>query len=184
MTTIQNANTVNIYNNNNQQLDDVKVCKGCLTVKSLDAFKKYKYKGQVKYYGKCKSCCKCEHGRNKSECKDCGGSSICEHNLQRHQCKQCNDPIKVTIKRIIDGSRQTDKKYNRYDPDNFIDKPFLTHLINQRKKCYWCECELIYDEKYASNLGTIERLDNSLGHVKSNCTLACFSCNSAKKSNK
>ena len=32
---------------------------------------------------------KYEHGRQRSRCKDCGGSSICEHGRQRSQCKDC-----------------------------------------------------------------------------------------------
>jgi hypothetical protein len=32
---------------------------------------------------------KCEHGRQKSQCKECGGSSICEHNKRKSQCKEC-----------------------------------------------------------------------------------------------
>ena len=31
----------------------------------------------------------CEHSRKRSQCKDCGGSSICEHNSQRSTCKDC-----------------------------------------------------------------------------------------------
>ena len=31
----------------------------------------------------------CEHGRIRSRCKDCGGSSICEHGRVRSQCKDC-----------------------------------------------------------------------------------------------
>ena len=31
----------------------------------------------------------CEHGRRRSECKECGGSSICEHGRRRHRCKEC-----------------------------------------------------------------------------------------------
>ena len=31
----------------------------------------------------------CEHGRVRSKCKDCGGSSICEHGRQRSTCKDC-----------------------------------------------------------------------------------------------
>ena len=31
----------------------------------------------------------CEHGRQKSRCKDCGGSGICEHRRQRRECKDC-----------------------------------------------------------------------------------------------
>ena len=32
---------------------------------------------------------KCEHGRERSRCKECGGSSICEHGRRRTMCKDC-----------------------------------------------------------------------------------------------
>ena len=32
---------------------------------------------------------KCAHGRQRSQCKDCGGSGICEHGRVRTQCKDC-----------------------------------------------------------------------------------------------
>ena len=32
---------------------------------------------------------KCEHGRRRNYCKQCGGSSICEHGKQCNKCKQC-----------------------------------------------------------------------------------------------
>lgn len=171
-TSIQNINnsTVNITNNNITQLDDVKVCKECLTVKSLDAFHKYKYNGQIKYKNQCKSC--------KKE------KTTCSHGRQRSQCKKCSDPVKVTINYMISNNKHSDKKHNRYNEENFIDKPFLIQLINQKKRCNWCKCKLTYTKKHALDLGTIERLDNSIGHIKSNCTLACYSCNSKKLSNK
>ena len=31
----------------------------------------------------------CEHGRPRSKCKDCGGSGICEHGRMRSVCKDC-----------------------------------------------------------------------------------------------
>ena len=31
----------------------------------------------------------CEHGRRRSVCKDCGGGSICEHGRRRSTCKDC-----------------------------------------------------------------------------------------------
>ena len=31
----------------------------------------------------------CKHKRQRSQCKDCGGSSICEHKRQRFRCKDC-----------------------------------------------------------------------------------------------
>ena len=32
---------------------------------------------------------KCEHGRKRSVCKECGGSEICEHDRRRSRCKEC-----------------------------------------------------------------------------------------------
>ena len=46
--------------------------------------------GRVRY--SCKDCGgsgNCEHGRERSKCKDCGGSGICEHGRHRYNCKDC-----------------------------------------------------------------------------------------------
>lgn len=32
---------------------------------------------------------KCEHGKQKTQCKECGGGSMCEHGTRRTQCKAC-----------------------------------------------------------------------------------------------
>lgn len=143
-------------------------------------------------HGKHKFSCKdcggsaiCEHGLQKQYCKDgCGGSGICDHNLQKHNCKQCSDAIKITINKIISHSKQKDKKYDRYDANNFIDKCFLESLIEEYPCCYYedCKVELQY-VKFQDDLATIERLDNSVGHIKSNCVICCLRCNNLKKSN-
>jgi hypothetical protein len=31
----------------------------------------------------------CQHGRQRSQCKECGGGSICPHQRRRSQCKEC-----------------------------------------------------------------------------------------------
>ena len=31
----------------------------------------------------------CEHGKQKHQCKECGGSSICEHGRMKTTCKEC-----------------------------------------------------------------------------------------------
>ena len=43
----------------------------------------------VKKRSKCKVCSACPHGRRRSDCKNCGGSSICEHGRRRYRCKEC-----------------------------------------------------------------------------------------------
>ena len=32
---------------------------------------------------------KCEHNRQRSQCKECGGASICQHARRRSECKEC-----------------------------------------------------------------------------------------------
>ena len=33
------------------------------------------------------------HGRRRSQCKECGGSSFCEHERQRKGCKECGGHV-------------------------------------------------------------------------------------------
>ena len=146
---------------------------------------------QICPHGKRKSRCKecegsqiCPHNRLKSLCKECKGSQICPHKRIKRTCKKCRDPIKVNIEQWIFSRRQYDKKRNIYDADRFIDKCFLEGLVEDYKQCYYGDCKvnLQYTE-YQDDLATIERLDNSIGHIKSNCVLCCLKCNNLKKSN-
>ena len=143
-------------------------------------------------HGRQRSSCKdcggtsiCEHDRQRQNCKECGGSQICEHDRRRQNCKECGDAIKITIKTMIKNSKQYDKKLNRYDANNFIDKCFIQGLVEEYPMCYYedCKVELQY-VKYQNDLATIERLDNSIGHIKSNCVICCLKCNRMRKSNK
>jgi len=125
----------------------------------------------------------CVHKRRRSECIACGGNSVCKHKKQLTSCKQCSDPVKVTIKHMIISSRQSDKKYKRFDPVKFIDTDFIQGLLDDYKNCYWCKVKM-QCITYCKTLTTIERLNNKLGHNKDNCVLACLSCNAKKISNK
>ena len=143
------------------------------------------------YCKKCGGSQICVHNREKKTCKECGGSQICPHDKRKQTCKKCSDPIKVSIKQWIISRRQYDKMRNIYDADRFIDKCFLEGLVEDYKQCYYGDCQdavglgpvnLQYTE-YQDDLATIERLDNSIGHIKSNCVLCCLKCNVSKKSN-
>ena len=82
-------------------------------------------------------------------------------------------------KRMISDSKRADIKYNRYDPINYITEAFIcTTFDNQNCLCYHCGRQIAFDaEILANHLATIERLDNAIGHIQSNCVLACLSCN-------
>ena len=90
--------------------------------------------------------------------------------------------------RIVRDSRHSDKKKKRtnYEEADFIDADRLLELQNeQENKCYYCFEALNWMERRSSKQGlTVERLDDFLPHIKSNCVLACKSCNSARFTHK
>ena len=153
------------------------------TAKYLKYFCEHeKYRYQCK---ECKGTQICAHNKQRSHCKKCEGSQVCLHNKRKQFCKKCSDPIKVNIEQWIFNRRQYDKMKNIFDADRFIDRCFLKGLVEDYKKCYYRDCEVLLQyTEYQDDLATIERLDNSIGHIKSNCVLCCLKCNVLKKSNK
>ena len=103
----------------------------------------------------------------------------CPCGVQLNNCKKCSNPLKIIIKNWLTNSKTADKKRNHYDANNFIDKDFCKSLIEDYKKCYYCLIDLQYIE-YNETLATIERLNNDIGHIKSNCVIACRTCNFSK----
>jgi len=64
---------------------------------------------------------KCEHGKNKTYCKECGGGGLCEHDKQRHYCRDCGGNClckhgrrKYRCKEC-DGSEICEHNKNKYD---------------------------------------------------------------------
>jgi hypothetical protein len=125
----------------------------------------------------------CPCGKSKTICLIHGGSALCSCGKVKQHCKKCSDPIKITISKMISHSKQKDIKYNRYDVNKFIDKCFIESLIKESTKCFYCKVQMQFI-KYQNDLCTIERINNSIGHIKSNCILACLKCNNLRISQK
>ena len=68
----------------------LKTCKNCreYAKKSRDK-NKCPHKRQRSTCKECGGSQICEHGKQKSTCKECGGSEICEHKRVRSTCKEC-----------------------------------------------------------------------------------------------
>jgi hypothetical protein len=127
----------------------------------------------------------CIHKRQRQTCIPCNGSSTCIHQRQRLCCKECQNPLDITISRMVRSSRSSDRAKNRYDANNHIDTCFISGLFEDFECCYWSDCKVVMQHKeYRDDLATIERIDNSIGHIKSNCVLACLNCNLSRKSNR
>jgi hypothetical protein len=163
----------------------LKTCIKCRMIKIKSITKNKCQHGKRR--GRCVECgggTICIHLKRRECCLICGGGSLCIHKKQKTHCKICGDKIKITIQNMISNSKTKDKKYNIYDIVNFIDKCFLKNLIEDcNDKCYYCKCDLQYII-YQNNLATIERIDNSIGHIKSNVVIACHHCNLSRVGDK
>ena len=75
-----------------------KKCTKCRQLILLDCFRIRKRTAPLtKCCVKCLDTCKmsrqqikCKHGRQRPQCKDCGGCQICEHGRQGSRCKDCS----------------------------------------------------------------------------------------------
>ena len=123
----------------------------------------------------------CEHKKQRTRCVACNGASICEHKKIRIRCKLCTESFDVIINNWLRDCRQFDKKKGRFDPDHFIDKDFLRGLLEDYPRCYYEECRVKFEYvKHCDKLVSIDQINHKLGYIKSNCILACFSCNNKR----
>ena len=87
--------------------------------------------------------------------------------------------------KIQNYKNQDNKAKRDFKADDYIDEEFI--FQQQKKtnnKCSYCLKDLeIYinnDNVVKSDL-TLDRIDNKISHIKSNCKIACFLCNVSKK---
>jgi len=103
------------------------------------------------------------------------------------EIKQYSDMrIKQYYRFKIDGYKQQDEKKQRtYEKEDFVNINWIEQRIKTKGlKCELCckDFEIFIDTNNNVNSDlTIDRLDNSKAHIKSNCQLCCLVCNVSKK---
>ena len=114
---------------------------------------------------------------------------INERQKQYHEQQKQNQPLQHKLKRMIENSKQHDKKNNlTIDEENYINMDFLTDLwIQQNGTCFYQNCGVELDyESFDKNqrkptLLTIQRHNNNISHEQSNVCFACYDCNCRKR---
>ena len=85
----------------------------------------------------------------------------------------------------IDNYKHQDRKKSRtYTDEDYIDHDFFTNHMKESMLCKVCckafELYLDNDNNVQSNI-TVDRINNSLAHLKTNCFLSCIHCNCTRK---
>ena len=100
---------------------------------------------------------------------------------------QINDPLEYTledqdtiIETKLKGYKRQDEEAGRSITNDFITlKDVKKLLYKQEYKCYICADKVLTDtwEDRCLYQFTLDRIDNSIAHVKTNCLIACYYCN-------
>jgi hypothetical protein len=88
-------------------------------------------------------------------------------------------------KRMIISAKQKDKKRGRISECKYITESKIFELQEvQENLCRYCETKMKFGigiNRIESNALTLERIDNTTGHIEENCVLSCHHCNVALK---
>ena len=96
-------------------------------------------------------------------------------NVSLGNIKFCFNDVKYDLNKRVEGYINQDRKAGRqYDSKNYIDAAFIIDLLKKcRNRC--CLCSNIMTD------WVVDRIDNTIGHVKGNCQILCKNCNCSKK---
>ena len=85
---------------------------------------------------------------------------------------------KFWYKHLLQAHKHQDRQKGLYDANTFCTgEQVLSMLKQQDGKCYYCGIMMKYPVRQQHDGLTIQRLDNTQGHVFENCVLCCRSCN-------
>jgi hypothetical protein len=96
--------------------------------------------------------------------------------IQEIVCKQ--------IQQKINGYKNQDRKKKIFNTNEFIHYDYIVQKLNEcHMLCYYCNREMfiLYLIVRHKLQWTVDRIDNSIGHVQNNINIVCLECNLKRK---
>ena len=88
--------------------------------------------------------------------------------------------VKKELERKIKSYKMQDIKKNKLDEENLIKlDECIDKLVLSKMKCYYCmeDMLLVYENVREPKQWTLDRIDNSIGHINENVVICCLNCN-------
>jgi|SRR5579864_1066902 len=104
----------------------------------------------------------CDHGRQRSQCRPCGGAGFCEHDRRREACKECN-PAGAYNTYIHSAKRRCAR----------FEISFGEYQAIVSQACFYCGA---HDETNG-----IDQIQPGEGYTLANCVPCCSICNFMKR---
>ena len=107
-----------------------------------------------------------------------------QHKLVKRLCANedfsGNIFVKKELERKIKSYRAQDIKKNKLNEEKLIKMDeCIDKLVLSKMKCYYCNENmlLVYENVREPKQWTLDRLDNSIGHITENVVISCLDCN-------
>ena len=107
-----------------------------------------------------------------------------QHNLIKKLCANeefiGNNFVKKELERKIKSYRVQDIKKDKLNEEKLIKMDeCIDKLVLSKMKCYYCreDMMLVYENVREPKQWTLDRIDNSIGHITDNVVISCLSCN-------
>jgi hypothetical protein len=90
---------------------------------------------------------------------------------------------KIALQQInakIQGYKSQDLLKSIFNPNEFVSMDYVLELLKKTEmKCYYCQTQLriLYMLVREPTQWTLDRIDNKLGHNKTNVVISCLKCN-------
>ena len=88
--------------------------------------------------------------------------------------------VKKELERKIKSYRAQDIKKNKLNEEKLIKMDeCIDKLVLSKMKCYYCNENmlLVYENVREGKQWTLDRIDNSIGHITENVVISCLDCN-------
>jgi hypothetical protein len=93
--------------------------------------------------------------------------------------KDPKEMLMEKITKMIQHHKQSDIKADRLDNwSEYINTSYAYEMVMKTNNCKYC---LEPIDIMGDNCFSIDRIDNNLAHIKSNCQIICLNCNVTKK---
>jgi hypothetical protein len=107
--------------------------------------------------------------------------------LSEHILPENVDICRVIMQQIcqkISGYRSQDIEKGLFVEGEFVDSIIvLNKMVECKNQCYYCKnlVEILYEYVREPKQWTLERINNKVGHNKTNVVIACLNCNLHRK---
>ena len=98
-----------------------------------------------------------------------------------------NELVEHQIKRKLQGYKAQDMEKHLWNVDLFVHYAYVLQLLVQCElSCVYCRnpTMVLYEYVREPKQWTLERIDNSLGHICGNVQIACLTCNLRRRTMK